>query len=58
MPTKKTVKKETTNTAVKLEALSNLTGKYLLPYSVGQVFTIDKNRAEELIENEDAKIVK
>lgn len=56
MPKKATAKK-TTDNRVKLQALSNLTGKYLLPYSVGQFFTIDKNRAEELIDNEDAKIV-
>jgi hypothetical protein len=56
--TKKATAKKTTDNRLKLEALSNLTGKYLLPYSAGQVFTIDKNRAEELIENEDAKIVK
>lgn len=54
----KTTKKKEPATSVKLEALSNLTGKYLLPYSVGQVFTIDSKRAQELIDNEDAKIVK
>lgn len=54
---KKATKKEETSNLVKLEALNNLSGKYLLPYSTGNVFEIDKNRAQELIDNEDAKIV-
>lgn len=54
---KKATKKEETPNRLKLQALNNLTGTYLLPYSAGQVFEIDKNRAQELIDNEDAKIV-
>lgn len=42
---------------VKLVATSNLSGKYLLPYGIGQKFAIDENQAEELIKNKDAKKV-
>lgn len=43
---------------MKLEALSNLSGKYNLPFSEGQVFTIDGKRGKELVDNAAAKPVK
>lgn len=42
---------------IKVKALINLSGKYLLPYSAGDVFTLSENAAKELIENKDAKAV-
>lgn len=43
---------------IKLKAINNLSGKYLLPYSAGQTFTIDEKRAKELIDNNDAEKTK
>lgn len=50
-------KKETKQKEVKLEATSNLSGKYLLPYSKGQQFSISEVQAKELVDNKDAKKV-
>jgi hypothetical protein len=56
--TTKTAPKKSANKTelVTLKALSNLSGNYLLPYSKGQVFSIAKKQADELIENKDAEI--
>lgn len=43
---------------MKLVAINSLSGKYLLPYSGGQKFTIDGKRGQELIDNKDAELVK
>lgn len=43
---------------VDLVATSNLSGKYNLPYSVGQKFSIGENQAKEILENKDAEAVK
>ncbi len=43
---------------VLVKALNNLSGKYLLPYSKDNVFTLSENAAKELIENKDAEEVK
>lgn len=48
-------KKQTKQKDVKLEATSNLSGKYLLPYSKGHTFSISEVQAQELIDNKDAK---
>lgn len=41
--------------SMKLVALNNLSGKYFLPYSIGQKFSIDAKQGQELVGNKDAK---
>ncbi len=43
---------------VKMIALENLSGNYLLPWSKGQKFECDKKQAEELAENKAADYLK
>lgn len=40
---------------VKLRAICNLSGKYHLPYSEGQEFSINEKQAKELVDNRDAE---
>lgn len=42
---------------VKLRALINLSGKYHLPYSAGNEFSINEKQARELLDNRDAEKV-
>lgn len=41
---------------IKVVALENLSGRYKLPYRAGQVFETNKERADELIANRDARL--
>mgnify|MGYP003565210352 CR=1 FL=1 len=50
-------KRKPTGKQVKVKSISNLSGKYGLPYSDGQVFEISENQAKELIKNKDAEAV-
>lgn len=43
---------------VKMIALENLSGKYLLPWSEGQKFECNEKQAIELAENKSADYVK
>lgn len=42
-------KKKTTSKSIKVEILGPVAGKFLLPYNVGQVVTLESKQAEELI---------
>lgn len=43
---------------IKLVALENLSGRFKLPYSTGQSFSINENQAKELIEKKAAEKTK
>ena len=43
---------------VKIKILNPVAGKYLMSANVGDTISIDKNQAEELVENKDAEFVK
>lgn len=49
--------KKTNEERVNVRALNNLSGRYLLPYSKGDVFTISPNAAKEMTENKDVELV-
>ena len=43
---------------IKLKALVALAGHYNLPYSEGHIFSINENKAAEIVENKHAEVVK
>lgn len=51
-------KKPSVPNRLKLKALTGLSGKYNLPFSENQVFTIDAKRGQEIVDNGDAVIQK
>ena len=51
-------KKTIASKRLHLKALNCLSGKYNLPFSEGQQFTIDALRGQEIVDNGDAVIVK
>lgn len=54
---KSKAKKENLEGRLNLRPLKPLAAKYLLPYDVGQEFTIDAKRGQEIVDNKDAVIV-
>lgn len=42
---------------VKVRALNSLAGKFLLPYSEGQVFEISETQAAEIVESRNGEYV-
>lgn len=43
---------------IKIKILLPVSGKFLLPYNVGQVVELPKNQAEEMVEVKYAEFVK
>lgn len=52
------VKKAAAVKTVKVEALESLSGKYKLPWDLGQKFDCEEKQAAELVESGSAKYVK
>ncbi len=52
------VKESKKGKKVKLKALVGLAGHYNLPYAEGHIFSINENKAAELLENKHAEKVK
>ena len=43
---------------VKKKILKSVSATYLLPYSVGEIVSIEEKQAEVMVENKDAEFVK